>query len=468
MRTMFKIRARTLFCLISGMIFMQSCINKEHKKGEDMNKYHLVVLAPAHFHASLLQKYAYKQIDSTVQVFAPEGPGVKSYLQLVDQYNNRSDNPTSWNEEVYTGPDYLQKMLQESPKQNAIVVIAGNNKRKTEFITKSIEAGMNVLADKPMAITTEGFDQLKKAFDTAKKNKVLLYDIMTERYEITNILQKELSHSPKVFGTLKEGTEEDPAVVFESVHHFYKKVSGQPLIRPDWYFDVSQQGEGIVDVTTHLVDLVQWECFPQKLIDYQKDIQMLSAKRWPTRLTPTQFEMVTGEKTYPGFLKREVKDSILSVYANGEMNYTIKGIHAKVTAIWKFQAPEGSGDTFYSLFKGTKANLIIRQGKEQNFKPVLFVEPVKGGDGREWETALKEKIKEIQQRYPGVSLKENKGNWEVVVPEQYEVGHEQHFAQVVQKYLDYLDKGRIPEWEISYMLAKYYTTTAALEMADNQ
>ena len=79
-------------------------------------------------------------------------------------------------------------------------------------------------------------------------------------------------------------------MVSESVHFFYKEVSGVPLTRPDWYFDVNQEGEGIVDVTTHLVDLIQWECFPEESIDYEKDIKILAAKRWATILTPAQFQ----------------------------------------------------------------------------------------------------------------------------------------------------------------------------------
>jgi hypothetical protein len=54
------------------------------------------------------------------------------------------------------------------------------------------------------------------------------------------------------------------------VHHFFKVVSEKDIIRPAWYFDVSLQGEGIVDVTTHLVDLVQWKCFPEFNILYVK------------------------------------------------------------------------------------------------------------------------------------------------------------------------------------------------------
>jgi len=34
-----------------------------------------------------------------------------------------------------------------------------------------VDAGLNVLSDKPMAITKEGFDELKEAFADAKNKK---------------------------------------------------------------------------------------------------------------------------------------------------------------------------------------------------------------------------------------------------------------------------------------------------------
>ena len=74
----------------------------------------------------------------------------------------------------------------------------------------------------------------------------MLYDIMTERYEITTIIQRELSMIPEVFGALQKGTPEEPAITKESVHHYFKYVSGSPLIRPAWYYDVKQQGEGLL------------------------------------------------------------------------------------------------------------------------------------------------------------------------------------------------------------------------------
>src|ERR1035437_9693548 len=148
-------------------------------------------------------------------------------------------------------------------KPGNVVVLAGNNRRKTECVQAAVEAGLNVFADKPMAIDPADFVRLKQASALPRKQGVLLYDIMTERSEITTVLQKEFPGLPAVFGKLTAGTPDQPAVTKESVHHFYKFVSASALKRPAWAFDVTQQGEGIVDVTTHLVDLVQWECFPE-------------------------------------------------------------------------------------------------------------------------------------------------------------------------------------------------------------
>ena len=167
------------------------------------------------------------------------------------------------------------------------------------------------------------------------------------------MLQKEFSLLPEVFGTLEKGTLENPAVTKERVHHFYKYVSGSVLTRPGWFMDVSQQGEGIVDVTTHLVDLVQWECFPEQIIDHTKDIQLDKVKRWPTEMRLSEFKAITKMDSIPGYLAKDVtNDSVLKIYSNGEINYTLKGVHAKVSVIWAYKAPEGAGDTHYSISTG--------------------------------------------------------------------------------------------------------------------
>lgn len=442
--------------LLLAVVAFQGCKNEP-----GMKKVSFITLDPGHFHAALVQKSMYPGVDSVVHVYAPEGNDVKSYLSMVEQFNTRAEEPTTWKEEVYTGADYFEKMLADKPGN--VVVLAGNNGKKIEYISKSVATGLNVLADKPMAITPEGFIMLKDAFKTAAEKKVLLYDIMTERYEITSMLQRELSQQSGVFGTLQQGSAAEPAVVKESVHHFFKYVAGKALVRPTWFFDVKQAGEGIVDVTTHLVDLIQWTCFPDVTLDYEKDVAITSAKRWPTKITPSQFKQVTNADTWPDYLQKDLQDSVLNVYANGEINYTLKNVHAKVAVMWNFQAPEGTGDTHYSLMRGTKANLLIRQGAEQQYKPVLYIQPhqPEEADSQVWKDALQEVLK----KYPGVSVQKAAEGWEVLIPEKYKTGHEAHFGEVTKKYLQFLQDGTMPVWEVPNMITKYYTTTEALRKA---
>ena len=318
-----------------------------------------------------------------------------------------------------------------------------------------------------MAINMAGFRLLEQAFAAAARNNVLLYDIMTERSEITNILQKEFAQLPGVFGRLRKGRADDPAVEMESVHFFYKTVSGQTLTRPDWFFDPAQQGDALADVGTHLIDLVQWECFPQTPIDYTKDISVHSARTWPTPLALSQFKNITKKEAFPAFLQPYVQgDTLLQTHANGEVTYTIKGMFAKVTARWEYSAPEGSGDTHRSLLKGTKAALEIRQGADEKYQPTLYILPV--AQTRAYAKALQIAVNKVARTYPGIALEEAQGGWKVTVPPMYKVGHEAHFAQVMERYLQYLKVKKLPLWEVPGMLAKYYTATKALEVAQSK
>jgi predicted dehydrogenase len=423
----------------------------------------LITLDPGHFHAALVQKTMLDQIDPTVYIYAPEGPELQAHLKLIESFNNRAENPTSWETKIYTGPDFFEKMLEEKPGN--VMVTAGNNAKKTEYILETVKAGINVLADKPMVITPDEFPMLEEAFKVAEENGVMLYDIMTERYEITTIIQRELSMIPEVFGTLQAGTPEEPAITKESVHHFFKYVSGSPLVRPAWFFDVEQQGEGIVDVTTHLVDLIQWEAFPEVTLK-KEDVEIVSATRWTTDLTPEMFKKVTQLDEYPEYLQKDVEDGILKVYSNGEINYKLKGIHAKVSVIWNFEAPEGTGDTHYSIMRGTRCNLTIKQGEEEGYKPQLYIEALPETDLQEFAGYLYNAVQDLSSKYEGLAVKKLGDNlWVAEIPEKFKVGHEAHFGQVAEKYLSFLAQGNMPEWEVPNMIVKYYTTTEGMKAA---
>lgn len=454
-------RPQTIFLALL-IIFMSCQSDNKNTSAEAKNKsVRLVTVDPGHFHAALVQKTMYDDVDSVVYVYAPDGNDLKLHLDRINGFNTRADNPTHWKEEVYSGPDFFDKMIAE--KKGNVVVLAGNNEKKTEYILKALEAGFNVLADKPMAITPADFELLKKAFEVAKEKGLLLYDIMTERFEINSILQREISMIPEIFGTLQKGTLENPAIEMTSDHNFYKNVSGNIVVRPPWFMDASQQGNGIVDVTTHLVDLVQWEGFPGQTLDLSKDVVITAAKRWPTDMTVTQFKTITKLDEVPAYIEKDKQnDSLLKVWSNGEINYTIKGVHAKVIVVWKYQTESGS-DAHYSLMRGTKANLVIRQGKEESYKPVLYIEPVTNDPS--FEQTLAEQFKKISAKYPGVELYKIAKGWSVKLPEKLAEGHEAHFARVTNNFLEYLKNKNMPAWEVPNMLAKYYTTTQALETA---
>lgn len=455
---------KVLYCIISLSLIFQSCSQVPKEAGE-IEKLKLISLDPGHFHAALIQKSKLESIDSNVYVYAPEGQEVEAYSSLIESYNSREDHPTSWNQHVYLGNDYLERMLEEKPGE--IVVLAGNNLKKSDYISQSIQAGLHVLSDKPMAISMEDFKSLEQSFKAAEENGVLLYDIMTERYNIYSILQRELIHNKDIFGEFQSGSLENPAVIKSSVHHFYKEVSGSPLRRPAWYYDVRQEGEGLVDVTTHFVDLVQWQIYPEQVLDYRSDMSMLHATRWPTLITREQFEKSTGAKTFPSYLSDDIRDDTLRVYANGEMNYKLKDIHAKIIVEWNFEAPEGSGDTHVSMIRGTKSMISIKQGAEQGFKPKIYIEPSDKDSFTEDELVeLQSGFQEIGGKYPGVSFRENGNGFELVIPDDQIEGHEDHFSRVAETFFGYLKDGNIPDWELSNMLIKYYTTTLALQEAE--
>jgi hypothetical protein len=146
---------------------------------------------------------------------------------------------------------------------------------------------------------------------------------------------------------------------------------------------------------------------------------------------------------FPEYLKPSVtNDSVLNIYCNGEINYKIKGVHAKVSVTWAYRSPGDGGDTHYSIMRGTKADLVIRQGADQQFKPTLYIEP-KDNDAA-YEQALTEKMMSVEAKFPGVALKKNSKGWEIDIPASYKEGHEAHFSRVMEKFLEYLKNKNMP------------------------
>jgi hypothetical protein len=275
---------------------------------------------------------------------------------------------------------------------------------------------------------------------------------MTERFEITSILQRELVNDAEVFGTLVPGSAAEPAVTARSIHHLMKVVAGVPLRRPAWFFDVDEYGEGLADVGTHVVDLVQWTAFPHDKLDCRTDVSVLAGRRWPTVLSRADFERVTGEALPDG-------QDQLDYYCNNFVHYTVRGIHVKLDILWNW---EGAGDVYEAAFRGTNARIEIRQGAAEKFVPELYIVPGKEGVIE----SLKRKVEQLQTVYPGLGVEESGDAARIVIPARLRVGHEAHFAQVTSRFFDYLRAPEtLPDWEMPNMLVKYYITTRGVELS---
>ncbi|PYQ53231.1 MAG: oxidoreductase [Acidobacteria bacterium] len=429
---------------------------------QPMAEVRFITLDPGHFHAALVQREMYPGVSRTVHVYAPVGSDLLDHLARVTRFNQRPDNPTSWALEVHAGPDFMERMVKDHPG-NAVVV-SGRNRGKIDRIQASLDASLHALVDKPWILEAADLPKLERVLDTAEHRGLVALDIMTERFEVTSELQKELVGDPAVFGTAVAGTAADPGVYMESVHHLMKVVAGAPNIRPTWFFDTDEQGEGLNDIGTHLVDLVQWTLFPGQAIDYGKDVRVEAAQRWPTLIPREEFKRVTGQDI-PASLVSRVKDGALEYFCNTYASYTLRGIHVGLDVLWDWEAPPGAGDSHFAYYRGSRAKVEIRQGAAENHRPELYVVPASGGKDVV-ATALSKKVASLQSEYPGVAVEDRGAELHVTIPDTLRVTHEEHFAQVTQRFLRYVrDRSTLPAWERPNMLAKYYVTTEGTRLA---
>jgi predicted dehydrogenase len=437
----------------------------EQEKKPPMSDVRLMTLDPGHFHAALIQKEMYPGVAARVDVFAPLGPDLLEHLNRVAAFNRRADKPTAWELDVHTSADFFERMLRDHPGNT--VVLSGRNGIKTDRILASVKAGLHVLADKPWTLSSADLPKVEAALAEADRRGTVAYDIMTERFEVTTMLQRLLVNDRATFGEIVPGTAQEPAVYMESVHHLMKVVSGAPNIRPAWFFDTKEQGEGFNDIGTHLVDLVQWTLFPDKAIDYRTDIRVLAAQRWPTGIPESDFRRVTNAPQFPESLAASVqKDGRLEYYCNTLVSYALRGIHTTLNVIWDWEAPQGGGDTHFAFYRGTRARVEIRQTRADRFLPELYVIPATPALKSELLAAVQARVKASQADYPGVGVEERGGEIHVTVPDALRVGHEAHFAQVASRFLGYVrDRRALPAWERPNMLAKYYVTTTGTELS---
>jgi hypothetical protein len=156
-------------------------------------------------------------------------------------------------------------------------------------------------------------------------------------------------------------------------------------------------------------------------------------------ISKADFEKVTGET---------LKTASLDYQCNNAIHYTVRGSHVALEILWNWESP--TGDIYEASFRGTRSRVELRHGE-------LFVV----AHETEVFDALDHWAAAMRKTYPGLSIDRHANEARIVVPAKYNVGHEDHFAQVTNRFFEYLKApSTLPDWERTNMLVKYLITTS--------
>ena len=233
-----------------------------------MKPIRLITLAPGHFHAALVQKRMAPGVHRRAYVYGP-----------LDRRHRRPPRPPRRVQRPPRRPDRLgsrparrRRLARALPprtaRQHGRALGPQPARRSTSCAPRSATACTSSPTSRGSSSPPTS-PSSKSCFREADLREVLVWDVMTERHEVTNQLQRELVRDPDLFGHWQAGTPEQPALVLESVHYLKKSVAGRPLSRPWWWFDPAISGEAMADVGTHLADLALWLDRPDQPVDYR-------------------------------------------------------------------------------------------------------------------------------------------------------------------------------------------------------
>jgi len=409
----------------------------------------LTFLEPGHFHATLTLGERHPRVRDEIFIYTQPGPDLDDFLALVEAFNRRAEQPTSWRPVVRTGDLPPERLIAERPGE--VVILAGKNDRKMAMMRRLHDAGFHVLADKPWLAGPGGLEDLRHTLSGGP----FAVEMMTGRHDLTSILTAKLVGEPAVFGDFDTAPDE-PTIRISGVHHLEKMVNGRPLRRPPWYFDVRVQGDGIADIPTHMVDQVQRlvaAASSGSRAESRPALELLAARTWATQVPQALFARVTGHPVFPDDLADLVTGSELAYRGNAELSFRLGAVTAALDTRWELSAPTGGGDTHRSAVRGTRAEILVEQHAGTGFRRRISVVPRKNAD--RVQTALAEAVTTWQEAHPGVTIEEAGPGWELRVPRALDVRHERHFPLLLADFLSRVEEGRLPGDLAANTLAKY-------------
>jgi predicted dehydrogenase len=422
-----------------------------------MTLHRAVFYEPGHFHAALTLHAANPRLANDIHVYATPGPERQAFMALVQRFNQRAVSPTHWALHLHEGEQLLSRVVEES--QGDFVVVAGRNDRKLETIAYLTQAGLHVLADKPWLTDSSQLPYLAQA--TAGPQ--LAMDIMTGQHSLLTRLITQVVQTPELFGTFVTDQEE-PSLDMASVHHLYKRVNGQPLQRPAWYYDTTVQGDGLVDVQSHMVQQAQAWILGTQGGDIDRDIVLDTARRWTTPVPVDLFHDSTGLDAYPEALCSSVRDGVLQYACNGEMGYRLRGVGVRQSTEWRQREPAGGRDLHRLTIRGSRCHILVRQGEETAYQAALYLQPAPGLE-RDLQACLLALLAQWQDPFPGLAYEASAPGWRLLPPPGLDHGHESHFPLVLDAFLKHLDHGAWPEALQARLRMRYTLLARARDLA---
>jgi hypothetical protein len=152
---------------------------------------------------------------------------------------------------------------------------------------------------------------------------------------------------------------------------------------------------------------------------------------------------------------------------NGSVLFTLGDIHVKLATHWEFEAPPGGGDTHSAVALGTRSCVSVRQ--QPGGDPEVFVAATEPAEQSRLLRQLFVKCDDLREQFPGLSMIDRGSEVQFRIPDELRLGHEGHFALVMEEFGRYFHNPRaVPMWERPNLLAKYYITTKAVELAKNR
>ncbi|KAI9003494.1 hypothetical protein DFJ74DRAFT_439050 [Hyaloraphidium curvatum] len=422
-----------------------------------MGKHVLAFLEPGHFHAALVLREPHPAVDERILVYAPEGPELRAFLDLVEAFNTRTDRPTAWKPDVRisgVAPDDALEQLVADRLADA-VVLAGRNDRKAPWLRRLHAEGFHVLADKPWLTSADGISDVRSALAGGP----VVFEMMTGRHAVSSKLTERLVGEPDVFGHF--APDAGPVIRLESVHHLEKTVNGAPLRRPPWYFDVRAQGNGVADIPTHLVDEAQRLLAGHGNHDDRK-LDLLSARLWPTEVPLAAFRRVTGAPDFPPSVHREVAGGSLRYLCNSDLHFRLRGVEVETATRWELTQPQGGGDLHATTVRGTRSELRVVVSPKTGFRPRVLVVPLLEEERESVGSALRSAVESWGPDLKGVTVQHAPAGFEVVIPEGLDPGHEAHFPLVLDEFVRAVDGEPGRAERAAATLAKYELLAEAL------